>query len=753
MSSGRDDRNPVPLVTVPSVAIPPRESTEAPSFETGSTTEVSEPNTAFSAVEARSAATPFSADAKELIGAVKADVEVNDAADALAASSGDEAARSAIEAARAVAAEARAPASDNAAADAKSAIEAAEARAAASDKAAADAKSAIEAAEARAAASDKAAADAKSENICDRAIAAAQQATMRSHAEASDRHAKMTTFLSINAFFDKLAPEKLADSRRGWAALRACNPPLPTVADDEKPAMHDLIGKILDIALECAQQSSKTKLVLYHERKAKINDSTACVIPDWVAAHLRDRSFCMHAMLFGLEAKNRKPENVSVGQAQGMDYVLRLASYRDDQLNEGGCRGRSRAFAAFSNGENIQFFSLRLSRVTSDSEHVTMTSTELLELVPLSVFNGGAWPVEPTPGFTALVRMLSSSAEQLGELEALKSSVFFPGAGVVSLNDRIALGGFCDVYEGTLPSGGLAAVKLPRYRSAQVCADLANEASALVALQQSPCQHIPELILPTAPPRPFTPPRSRSAGSMSSSGVSAGRAALLDTWDPALDNFTFPAGLVSLPLGTPLVQVMAELLDREFPSPAACEAQMAALADHVFAGLHSALCHAHRIGLLHCDVRPQNVVLVAGNRTDWLDSRVVLVDWALAVPLGSRHGTSRNGVAAYLHADLAVPGSPWTARQKHDLCAAAYTAATIACGTTNGHHVATPWCGMHFKGTGSAAVVARNAWFASGVRVARQCSAYLGAIEAWDALWQWPGNSGPNPPKLQVSSR
>ena len=598
-------------------------------------------------------------------------------------------------------------------------------------------------------ASDAALRQARSENAADRAIAYAQHATMRSHAEASSRHSEMISVVSDNVFFNDLATGNLDEARRGWSALRAEKLNLPSVKDDEKPLMHDLLAVILKHALQSAQASSDTKLVLFHERKAKINDSQACVVPDWVAAHWRDCSFCMHAMLFGLEAKNRKPENTGIGQAQGVDYALRRASYLDEQLNNAGARGRSKAYTAFSNGESVQFFSVHFSRLASDPAPVVLLSTSLLELIPLAVFQGGALPTEPTPGFVALVRMLSSSAAQLGESAALESSVDLPdhrGVQVlIELGRRVALGGFCDVYEGKLPNGEAVAVKLPRYRSAQVRADVANEASALDTLRLSAgslCPNIPRLVLPAVPPRTF----SRRPVVRAAAGASR------DMWDPALDNSAFPAGLASQPLGTPLAQVMAELLDRDFASAAAANALMAALANHVSSGLHSALCHARGAGLLHADLRPQNVVLVAGSRSDWLDSCVVLVDWALAMPLGSRHATSRNGVAAYLHDDLAVPGSPWTARPKHDLCALAYTAATVACGTTNGHHVATPWCGLHFAGSGSDAVLARAAWLQSGAPVARQCAAFIAAVEAWDTTWQSSASVGPGPPQLRVSN-
>lgn len=147
--------------------------------------------------------------------------------------------------------------------------------------------------------------------------------------------------------------------------------------------------------------------------------------------------------------------------------------------------------------------------------------------------------------------------------------------------------------------------------------------------------------------------------------------------------------------------------------------------------MRAALLFAHTHGWVHLDVRPSNIVLVRGERDNWLDSQVVLVDWALAVRIGSQVNGLR-GVADFVHNDIiSARDSKWMADPQHDVFAEACTFAALAFGDVIGDYAYAPWDG-HRLGVDSL-VPLRKVWFSGKKKSRRSLREFMATAAAYSA--------------------
>jgi hypothetical protein len=98
---------------------------------------------------------------------------------------------------------------------------------------------------------------------------------------------------------------------------------------------------------------------------------------------------------------------------------------------------------------------------------------------------------------------------------------------------------------------------------------------------------------------------------------------------PQFITLTSRGELVTRPVGTP-INTMLDMFNEAQPGSKDDDAYMTMLACVVW-DLYEALCHAHAQGICHCDVTPDNVVVVQS------EGRGVLIDWGLAMPTGTHH--------------------------------------------------------------------------------------------------------------------
>jgi hypothetical protein len=111
-----------------------------------------------------------------------------------------------------------------------------------------------------------------------------------------------------------------------------------------------------------------------------------------------------------------------------------------------------------------------------------------------------------------------------------------------------------------------------------------------------------------------------------------------------------------------------------------------ALADRVARGVLRTLKVAHARGIVHCDVRPANLVVLGDESVALGDGAdVMLVDWGLSVNAGAE--AVGRGVPAFAAADVFTQGSI-VARARMDLVCVAHTWLAIAFGSGA---CAAPW--------------------------------------------------------------
>lgn len=320
----------------------------------------------------------------------------------------------------------------------------------------------------------------------------------------------------------------------------------------------------------------------------------------------------------------------------------------------------------------------------------------------------------PCPaGFLALLRLLRAPLSKFPRDAVPLSSlsvVFTPAAAVAAgrglqeaqadaqattllLGSRLGNGGSSDVYTlggaeaggsggdaqqgGLMPWGkevGAVAVKVPRARAPSALQQYAREAEALAELLPTAAAQsglVPRLVrrgyIAPSPEQP-----SSGGGNRPLSGPEA-------------------SVLLLAPVGTSLEAALrADLSRRRRPAAA-----RRALADRVAADVLSALRDAHALRIAHCDVRPQNVVVVAAAsgavaaertaRGRGPGRRASLVDWGLSESFGDT--VVCTGVEAYaaLEAVFVTRGAdpkssaPFVRAGRHvDLAAVAFLWFSIA---------------------------------------------------------------------------
>ena len=266
---------------------------------------------------------------------------------------------------------------------------------------------------------------------------------------------------------------------------------------------------------------------------------------------------------------------------------------------------------------------------------------------------------EAPSGFRALWR-ICAAPQRLGDggaLESLRIALRWAG-GVeeereLHLGERLGSGGTSDVYECDSADTEGCVLKVARVATAGVAAEFDAERDALLSMPEAAAAGlVPHLVA--------SGERLRDE-----SHARVGAAAGAVPW-PAL---------LLRPRGVPLAAWLALRVESAAAEAGAGDAAGAAAsarlacADTALLRMLAALQEASSAGLVHCDVRPANVVVVAGE--------VMLVDWGCVVAAGTR--VQQCGVAAFVDARVFTK-SGLRARTHLDVLAALYTWLTIVYG-------------------------------------------------------------------------
>jgi len=395
-------------------------------------------------------------------------------------------------------------------------------------------------------------------------------------------------------------------------------------------------------------------------REQSCEESLAPVEPDFVWTCARDALPSVLGTLFSLEVKRWGREGGrnrhSVRQAGGYARRVLHRMYRE-LLDRGAEQAELAALSvlcAGSTGDSITFLRTFSGAPASGSYRAAQPCVSICtESLPLLAgLEAGGLPLTPPAGFVALLRVLSAPAACTARalaapLDALVLSeplVLADGTrleGSLALSERLGRGGCADAYALAHPRLAGCVLKLPRCASETVSAQLASEERALRRLQAARCPNLPTLL------------------GVARRAVDAPLSARRQPW----------RALILAPLGR-----------RADSCVVGGAAERAAAADAVMAGLLAALRVVHACGLVHCDVRPYNVVVLD---TPAGGTRSVLLDFGLACAIGE--DAAGRGVPAF--AALST-GGELAASRALDLAAAAYTWAALACGSPAG---APPW--------------------------------------------------------------
>ena len=474
--------------------------------------------------------------------------------------------------------------------------------------------------------------------------------------------------------------------RAAWG-LRV--PPSREPKGSEARDVHPVIECMLQACL-----ASRPDLRLHHDKVVHDDIAVATAKPDFTVTHARDAQSSLLGAVFMVEVK--LPGGIDDAEVQARAYGRRRV-YK--LFKEARARGDTGSAAGTVVAATDGSF-LSLSRIDSGAPApgkpwagctpCPCVSTERLEL--LAGWVEGAppmLPVAPPAGFAALLQVLHAPTTafsiEAALLESLAVAWLDPadaddGAPAdVTLGSCIARGGTSDVYEVGGDGGGAGArdatasvIKVGRFTSVEMVNAYAAEAAALSALGGEGGAAAQGLV-------PKLLRRGLRQLSRHSDRPQAKKWPVLQL----------------TPRGTPLEswllsRAAARASDGVDSAVATSDGGLRdssadeELADTLVGDVVAALACAHEKRIIHCDVRPSNVVVIGGAGGDGDDAadvagrpRAVLVDWGVSREIGS--ACAGIGVAAFV--DSAAFNNPGArARPSQDYSAAAYLWLCIARG-------------------------------------------------------------------------
>ena len=540
-------------------------------------------------------------------------------------------------------------------------------------------------------------------------------------ADVARRGAPASELVELADYFARLPAVSEATVRDAW---ERCKLKLASwTLGDEQPELalakeREFTHPVMRlIAAEAMPQSEECQLRMWYEAAAEDSVPYSRAKPDLLWTHRRDQTPCSLGACFSLELKRWSDAELGVGCAQAGNYGRRIMFRQARELLERGANlTELRVYAAASNGADIVFVCVR-SGVVEGPDPYSGTPCPMYQTLPLPLLhdwnprNPASVPGPPPAGFEALVRILHALPEQLNEcalpLTRLEiSSPVFNGR--LELGLRLGCGGSSDVYPFPIPvadgmSGPAAAAAVRHVVKVARCAtSLMNdlykaEAASLAELATAPPDAVPRLLC-----RGFREQPERA------------HAQLVNDF-----SVSWPLLLLS-PAGMPLDKALQECIGGAADTWAA----RVAFGDMVMRGVLRGLKAAHAAKIIHCDVRPANVVVVG---TD--PRAALLIDYGLSRRAGE--AAYRLGVRAYA-ADCVFGQTACSARAGLDLVGAAFTWISCVYGDAA---CSAPWTSR----TERAAWLAQHAATDQLLNTVSRAAQSLAGFRAIDDLWySWP---------------
>jgi hypothetical protein len=508
-----------------------------------------------------------------------------------------------------------------------------------------------------------------------------------------------------------------------WAAFRDRHaetwraPPSTSSQLRENRHVHPSIRLLLEAA------AASGGLRVYHDAAAPDDVERAHIRPDFTLTSARDSGPSTVGGLLLVEVK--LPGNLDDAQYQTRVYLRRRvfklcceADERGEPLDD------IAAFGAATDGVSVVIVRIASGAPRPGESFKGAKPCPATETVPLALF-GAQWNFRhpppfragaqggPPEGFRALLR-ICASPRALGDgglITKLSCRLRFAGDGAAAdvfalggarpgreislcLSSRLGSGGTSDVYKVSGTAGDDCVLKAARVATKRVVHEFLAEQGALIDLRDAAAEHlVPECVA--------SGERAASLGTL---------AALVGS-----RSFSWPV-LLLRPAGVPVAEWVTSRVERaaavaaagnERALAAAALAARLQCADEVVLRVLRALEAARARRLVHCDVRPSNIVVTAGDAA-------CLVDWGIARKEGVLLKSC--GVPAYadrrIFSDCGV-----AARPCFDVLAALFTWLAIACG----EGCAAPWAGKAAAAEGGKIFVARTKWVSARAHAVAGC--------------------------------
>ena len=461
---------------------------------------------------------------------------------------------------------------------------------------------------------------------------------------------------------------------------------IPAGTVQERSHVHPVMTALLRFAIGTAL------LRVWYEEQHEQGIDSHHIIPDLSCTAWTDACLSTIGCLFSLELK--KLVRIMASIFQSGNYGRRTISQRfHEALRRREDPSKIWTIVAGSDLMSIAFSRIRSGAPapggsysgckpcpTQVSRHLTLFG-EAFEFTAESIANlVRETRAAPPEGFRALVRVVrGGEALARDQHHCLLGRISICGGDApLILDERLGCGGTSDVYR-----SGVRAVKIPRHTSTKIVAQYEHEHAALEDLKRAGCDGVPQSLL----------------------GVWAGadRVAFAAKWPV----------LFLTPVGTPLVTIVSR-------TPSGARRR---LVNFVMRGVVQVLQRCHGAGLVHCDVRPENIVLLADAAEPSRIVRVILADWGLC----RRSGDDCRGIGQplYAHEDVfcgrgVCPASPWV-----DLVSAAYTFVALLHGVCAGR---APWNLIEETTTN------RSVWFSehAGRDIVRAVDDFVSGIRGGD---------------------
>ena len=550
-----------------------------------------------------------------------------------------------------------------------------------------------------------------------------------------------------------------AEARASWARYVAVHAPVPAAAGAPRAVeeVRNVQPVVARLSLYAAGSAAE-QLRVWLGKQAGDDNAAAAISPDQLWTHARDAAPSLIGALIIVEVK--KPGGLRSAIAQAAKYLRRRVAAL---FHEADARGES-GHGIFSVAVATDGHSLALLRMASgapengdfrDACPCPVLVTKPLPLLPGFSFAAGdaqAPPHDPPPGFLALARVLRAPLAALGDAQPLSQLLVTLADGTAAtlrFGARLGSGGTSDVYalqaEAGSPFAG-ACAKVPRFATAAVDAQFRRESAVLAELAPLEGACVPRLLC--------------DAQRNGAAAAHVGRC-------------RWPL-LIIAPAGVPVCAFVASLVKRERErggSSEECALRVSGarrvLADRVARCALRTLREAHGKGLLHCDVRPANIVVIEGAERGAAgggdeaasvpggagagvvgvgvggaghaargDGDIMLVDWGLSVDRGTT--VVRRGTPAFAASAVFTQGS-YSAREHMDLVGVAHTWLAVAYGSDT---CAAPWAASPLEPM-LETLARREVWLSEHAAEARAVGVLLQdaarPVKADSYAWPQPG--------------